>query len=170
MPTTALPGTRAEALSLIRHIAERSGIAVPEAEQEHLARHAVNQFDLLVTEWINEANFLTVPALSPFVPIVTYKVPDRQVAVIEGYCNGVSDWLQFDYVQWQIRVNDGSVPGYDIIGGPIGLFPDVIQRIFVPAFQGQTITVLANNIATIPAVDICAKITGRCFPDTSWAL
>jgi len=171
MPTTRpLPGSQAEALALIRHISERSGLTVPAADQELLARSAVDQFNLIVTEWINEANFLTIPAGSGFIPVLTYRVPQRQVAVIEGYTNGVSDILQFDFVQWQIRVNDASVPGYDIIGGPIGLFPDVIQRVFVPAFQGQTITVLANNIATIPAVDICAKITGRCFPDSSWAL
>jgi len=171
MPTArTLPGSQAEALALIRHISERmereTGAhydSIQPTTMEIIAKHATNPW--LTAEFINEANFLTIPAGSGFIPVLTYFVPDRQVGILEGFANGVSDILQFDFVQWQVRVNDGAIPGYDIVGGPIGLFPDVIQRIFWPLFQGQRVTVLANNIATIPAVDICAKITGRVFPD-----
>lgn len=171
MPTTArtLPGSQAEALALIRHISERMeraepGTFISPTTMDIIAAHAMQP--LGTTEFINEANFLTIPALSGFIPVLRYKVPDRNVGILEGFTNGVSDWLQFDFVQWQVRVNDGSIPGYDIVGGPIGLFPDVIQRIFHPLFHGNVVTVLANNIATIPMVTICAKITGRVFPDT----
>lgn len=170
MPTArVLPGSQAEALALIRHIGERMGISTaPESPAQHttqeiIAAYAANP--LLTAEFINEANFLTIPAVSPFITVLSYKVPDRQVGILESICNGVSDILQYDVVQWQLRVDGMAIPGYDIVGGPIGLFPDVIQRIFWPLYQGQVVQVLANNIATIPAVDICAKITGRVFPD-----
>jgi len=164
-----LPGTQAEALQLIRHISERMGIRETVAppgqptNMEIIAAHASNP--AIINEPINEANFLTIPAGSPFIPILTYQVPARNVGILEGITNAVSDLLQFDFVQWQIRVDGMALLNYDIIGGPIGFFPDVVQRIFWPLFQGQRVQVLANNIATIPAVDICAKITGRVFPD-----
>lgn len=164
-----LPGSQAEALALIRHIAEKSGIRTGAAQerqpttQEIIANHAMNSY--FADEFINEANFLTIPAGSGFIPLLTYRVPARNVGILEGFCNAVSDPLQFDFVQWQLRVDGMAVPGYDIVGGPIGFFPDVVQRIFWPLFEGQLVQVLANNVATIPAVDICAKITGRVFPD-----
>lgn len=169
-----LPGTQAEALALIRHLSERVGIRDTPApvgqptKMEIIAEHAVNPW--MVSEFINEANFLTIPAGSNFIPLLTYQVPARNVGILEGITNAVSDILQYDFVQWQIRVDGQAVIGYDIIGGPIGFFPDVVQRIFHPLFQGQRVQVLANNIATIPAVDIAAKITGRVFPDAlpSW--
>lgn len=171
-----LPGSQAEALQLIRHISERMGIRdTPAPPGQHttmeiIAAHAVNP--TMVSEFVNEANFLTIPAGSTFIPILTYRVTARNVGILEGITNAVSDILQYDFVQWQIRVDGLAIPGYDIIGGPIGFFPDVVQRIFWPLFQGQVVTVLANNIATIPAVDIAAKITGRVFPDVlpAWSM
>jgi hypothetical protein len=129
-----------------------------------ISEHAVNPW--MVSEFVNEANFVTVPAGSTFIPVLTYRVPRNNIGILEGFTNAVSDFLQFDFVQWQLRVDGLALPGYDIVGGPIGFFPDVVQRIFWPLFQGQVVTVLANNIATIPAVDIAAKITGRVFPDS----
>jgi hypothetical protein len=166
-----LPGSQAEALALIRHIAEASGVAVPAAGSgappnvmDVIAAHAMQPW--LMSEHVNEANFLTIPALSGFVPILTYTCPARNAGIIEGFTNAVSAIQQFDYVQWQVRINDAAIPEWDLIGGPIGFFPDVVQRVFWPLFQGQTLTVLANNIATIPAPFITAKILGRVFPDT----
>lgn len=165
-----LPGSQAEALALIRHIAESAGVSVPRGDpalptvMDVIARHAVEPWRM--SEHVNEANFLTIPALSGFIPILTYTCPARNAGIIEGFTNAVSAIQQFDYVQWQVRINDGVVPEWGIIGGPIGFFPDVIQRVFWPLFQGQTLTVLANNAATIPAPFITAKILGRVFPDT----
>lgn len=164
-----LPGSQAEALALIRHIAEQTG-ALPAATgqapnvMDVIAAHVMQPW--LQSEMVNEANFLTIPALSPFIPILTYTCPARNCGYIEGFTNAVSAIQQFDYVQWQVRINDAAIPEWDIIGGPIGFFPDVVQRVFWPLFQGQTLTILANNIATIPAPFITAKILGRVFPDT----
>lgn len=164
-----LPGSQAEALALIRHIAEQAGVSVPVSQanpnvMDVIAAHATQPW--LQSEHVNEANFLTIPALSGFVPILTYTCPARNAGIIEGFTNAVSAVQQFDYVQWQVRIDSAAVPEWDVIGGPIGFFPDVVQRVFWPLFQGQTLTVLANNAATIPAPFITAKILGRVFPDT----
>ena len=164
-----LAGSQAEAIALIRQIAERAhvtggGAPVNPNTVDVIAYYASQPW--LPSEYINEANFLTIPASSPFVTLLTYTVPARQCGYLEGFCNSVSSWAQFDYVQWQVRVNDAAVNEWDLISGPIGFFPDVVQRFFWPLFQGQTVTVLANNAATIPAPFIAAKILGRVFPDT----
>lgn len=171
-PTTGgarlLPGSQAEALALIRHIAEKAGISAPSGAPPNvmdvIAAHMTQPW--LQSEHINEANFLTIPASSGFIPILTYTVPARNAGILEGFTNAVSAVQQFDYVQWQVRINDAAIPEWDLIGGPIGFFPDVVQRMLYPLFQGNTVTVLANNISTIPAPFITAKILGRVFPDT----
>lgn|SRR5512137_315319 len=170
--TTArqLPTTQAEALQLIRLLqgAVTQTLDQPASDLEIIAAHATNPW--LISEYMNEANVLTIPASSDFVRVLAFRVPANQLGILDGFTNGVTDRSQYDQVTWQIRVNDAAIPGYDLIQGPIGLFPDVIQRMFYPLFQNNKVEVWANNVATIPQVHIAAKLLGRTFPNTipSW--
>ncbi len=160
-----LPTTQAEAQALIRLLQGAMGHTLdqPASDLEIIAAHATNPW--IISEYIDEANVLTIPASSDFVRILSFRVPANQLGIIDGFTNGVTSPSQFDQVTWQLRVNDAAVPGYDLIQGPIGFFPDVIQTMFYPLFQNNKVEVWANNIATIPQVHVAAKIKGRTFPN-----
>lgn len=61
---------------------------------------------------------IAIPAGAPgaWVQILVYTVPDRFVGVIKGVGNALEDDAAFPNVEWQFRINDRPLSGFQTLG------------------------------------------------------
>lgn len=119
----------------------------------------------LYSEKFNEANFLNPTASMPFTTIVSYRVPQGLLGILEGVALSVNDLVQYDALVFQVRVNGNAILGYDNIRGPLG---DIIypHALYYPLYADDLVEVSVRNTLTNVFTFTTAAIVGRVFPDT----
>lgn len=113
---------------------------------------------------IKEGFTIDLPAGSPFIQVVRFRLPAQMIGVLTSFVYGCATIDDFDFVQWQLRINNQPQVGYDNMVGPMAtfVFPEPLQ-LNLPT--DTTVAIFARELSGLAIRrNIAAGLMGTYWP------
>ena len=112
---------------------------------------------------IKEGNTIDLPANSPFITVVSFRLPQNMVGMVTAFAYGCNTVDDFSFVRWQLRINNQPQVGYDNMIGPMAtfVFPEVTQ-LNLPT--DTIVDIRAMELGGLIRRQIAAGLWGRFWP------
>ncbi|MCI0372307.1 MAG: hypothetical protein L0214_13270 [candidate division NC10 bacterium] len=111
----------------------------------------------------HEAQPVTLAASATRQEVVAFRPGAGRLGICRGVAMGVQNLADFDNIVWAITVDDASVPGFESIRGPFGVFvyPKPVLIMLAP---DQRVAVVASNLTALAIPNVTAYLMGTHWP------